>query len=80
MFVHLKFSVNEEEKGRLSKMIDDLAEWGHPIGKIETNLMVKNALDKNKVIEKRYENNIPGNAWVNGFSKKMTCPKNQLLT
>ena len=28
-------------EGRLAKIIDELAEWGHPIGKIENKLMVK---------------------------------------
>ena len=31
---------------RLAKMIDDLAEWGYPIGKLEIKLMVEDILDK----------------------------------
>ena len=56
-------------------MIDDLAEWGYPIGKLEIKLMVKDILDKNKVIEKRCKNNLPGNDWINRFVKRNRLSK-----
>ena len=69
-WVHNEFSVDEEAKGRLLKLIDDLVEWGYFIGKIKINLMVAAILDRKKVMETRFENNIPGDAWVNGISKR----------
>lgn len=43
---------------------------GYFIGKIKINLMVADILDRKKVMETRFENNIPGDAWVNGISKR----------
>ena len=44
-------------------------EKGCPFGKIEIKLMVKDVLDKGKIMEKRFENNIPGDDWVNTFAR-----------
>ena len=62
-------------KKRLAKMIDDLAEWGYPVGKLEIKLMVKDILNNNKIIEKRFKNNLPGDDWVNGFVKRNKLSK-----
>ena len=56
-------------------MTDDLAEWGYPIGKLEIKLMVKDILNNNKIIEKRFRNNLPGDDWVNGFVKRNKLSK-----
>ena len=60
---------------RLAKMIDDPAEWGYPIGKLEIKLMVKDILDKNRVIEKRFKTNLPGDEWLKGFTKRNNLSK-----
>ena len=63
-------ALSSEVEGRSTKMINELAEWGYPIGKTEISLMVKNILDKSKIMEKRFKNNIPGDDWVNTFVKR----------
>ena len=60
---------------RLAKTIDDPAEWGYPIGKLEIKLMVNDILDKNRVIEKRFKTNLPGDDWLKGFTKRNNLSK-----
>ena len=68
-------ALSSEVEGRSTKMINELAEWGYPIGKTEISLMVKNILDKSKIMEKRFKNNIPGDDWVNAFAKRNKLSK-----
>ena len=68
-------ALSSEVEGRSAKMINELAEWGYPIGKTEISLMVKNILDKSKIMEKRFKNNIPGDDWVNAFAKRNKLSK-----
>ena len=48
-------ALSVEVEKRLANMIHNLAEWGYPVGKFEIQIMVKDILDKNKIIEKRFE-------------------------
>ena len=64
-----------EVEKQLANMIDNLAEWGYPVGKFEIQIMVKDILDKNQIIEKRFKNNLPGDDWVNGFAKRNNLSK-----
>lgn len=68
-------ALSSEVEGRSAKVINELAEWGYPIGKTEISLMVKNILDKSKIMEKRFKNNIPGDDWVNAFAKRNKLSK-----
>ena len=68
-------ALSSEVEGRSAKMINELAEWGYPIGKTEISLMVKNILDKSKIMEKRFKNNIPGDDWVNALEKRNKLSK-----
>ena len=68
-------ALSSEVEGRSAKMINELAEWGYPIGKTEISLMVKNILDKSKIMETRFKNNIPGDDWVNAFAKRNKLSK-----
>ena len=68
-------ALSSEVEGRSAKMINELAEWGYPIGKTEISLMVKDILDKSKIMEKRFKNKIPGDDWVNAFAKRNKLSK-----
>ena len=41
----------------------------------EINLMVKDIVNKSKIMEKRFKNNIPGDDWVNAFAKRNKLSK-----
>ena len=43
--------------------------------KVRDNLMVKDILDKNRVIEKRFKTNLPGDDWLKGFTKRNNLSK-----
>ena len=68
-------ALSSEVEGRSAKMINEQAEWGYPIGKTEISLMVKDILDKSKIMEKRFKNKIPGDDWVNAFAKRNKLSK-----
>ena len=57
-------------KGRLAKMIAELAECSYPIGKTEIKLMAKYISDKSKIMEKRFKNSIARDNWVHAFAKR----------
>ena len=57
------------EERTLAKLIDDVAEWGFPLGRVEINTMVKSLLDM-KGVKSRFSNNRPGDDWFDKFKKR----------
>ena len=57
------------EERMLAKLIDDVAEWGFPLGRVEIKTMVKSLLDK-KGVKSRFSNNRPGDDWFDKFKKR----------
>ena len=57
------------EERMLAKLIDDVAEWSFPLGRIEIKMMVKSLLDI-KGVKSRFTNNRPGDDWFDKFKKR----------
>ena len=57
------------EERMLAKLINDVAEGGFPLGKIEIKTMVKSLLDI-KGMKSRSSNNRPGDDWFDKFKKR----------
>ena len=49
--------LSKEDEQVIAKLVDDVAEWGFPVGRFEIKLMVKDLLDSiNVVYPKKYNN------------------------
>ena len=54
----------------LAEWVDQVADWGWPIGLVTLQLMVKNILEKNGIVAKRLKNYTPGEGWMRNFVKR----------
>ncbi|KAK3924780.1 Pogo transposable element with KRAB domain [Frankliniella fusca] len=46
------------------------AEWGFPLCKLDLQLIVRDYLNAQQIVEKRFKDNTPGNAWLRCFFKR----------
>lgn len=47
-----------------------VAEWGFPLTRLDIRLLAKSYLDKDGRIVPIFQNNLPGEEWVDGFLKR----------
>ena len=66
-------SVDLEEKLLLT--MDTLTKWKVPLDGFSIRRLVKAYLDREKVVHKRFENNMPGVEWVCSFIKRNNLTK-----
>lgn len=58
------------EENSLVKTILTASEWGYPFEKIDIRYLVKSYLDRSGRKESRFNNNLPGEDWVNNFYQR----------
>ena len=54
----------------LARVVDDVAEWGFPVGGMEIKIMVRDLLNKKNVQSTVFKDNIPGVDWIKAFMER----------
>ena len=65
--------MSKEDEQVIAKLVDDVAEWGFPLGRFEIKLMVKDLLDSRNVVS-RFKGNFSG---LGVFVIVTRCPRGQ---
>ena len=55
--------LSKEDEEVIAKLVDNVAEWGFPLGRFEIKLMVKDLLDSRNLVS-RFKDNLPGDDWL----------------
>ena len=59
--------LDREVEKKLVNLLNEVAEWGYPVGGIEIKLMVKNILDEAGLTSSMFRDNRPGDKWLHSF-------------
>ena len=70
-----QYWLTEECKSKILLIINALFEWKSPLTGYEVRLLVKNYLDCRGVIDAAFNNNFPGEDWLNAFAKQYKLTK-----
>ena len=57
----------------IKNILGQLADWKYPVGKLEVQLIVKDVLVSQNIVERRFTNNTPSDDWVKNF-----CERNKI--
>ena len=57
----------------ITNILGQLADWKYPVGKLEVQLIVKDVLVTQNIVERRFTNNTPSDDWVKNF-----CERNKI--
>ncbi|KAG5881207.1 hypothetical protein JTB14_026648 [Gonioctena quinquepunctata] len=63
-------ALDENEEKMLAEGLQLCAKWGSPLKPIDIKHIVRQYLTKRRVTEPRFEHNLPGTDWFNGFMKQ----------
>ena len=61
--------MTEDTKKIAVKFINVLNDWKVPINKMDLHVFAKTQLDKKGIIDRVFNNNMPGNDWADLFIK-----------
>ena len=68
--------LSKEDGQVIAKLVDDVAEWGFPLGRFKIKLMVKDLLDSRNLVS-RFKDNLPGDDWFGSFVAGRRCQRGQ---
>ena len=63
-------ALSPEVEQVLTDILNEMAKWNHPVGALETKIMVKTILDNQNMKIKSFPNNLPGDKWLTGFKNR----------
>lgn len=65
-----QISLNAEVELNLTNYLKTCAEWGFPLNTLMLRQVVKGFLDKENIIVRKFQNNLPGIEWVRSFLRR----------
>ena len=72
-----QFRLLFECEKEILKSIDVLSEWKCPLTGYDVQLLVKNYLDRQGVVDKTFNWNFPGEDWLSRFTKRYELTKSR---
>ena len=68
-------AVVPEVEDAIATMLDQVAEWGFPVGRFELKLIIKNIRHNHCQDVSCFRDNTPGDDWINNFIKRNQMSK-----
>jgi hypothetical protein len=62
--------LSQREEASVAEAIIVAATWGYPFTTLEVREFVKKYFDRKGVVERRFNNNLPGRDWTKAFLKR----------